>query len=312
MEEVFAIGGRKLQAKNCSFRNLVRLKEESHSVSEESWDLIIRPKRGLFDINLREIWSYRDLIILFVRRDFVARYKQTILGPLWFIVQPILTTLMFTIVFGRLAGISTDGLPPMLFYLANTVAWTYFATCLNATSNTFIANAGIFGKVYFPRLTVPLSIVISNLIQFAIQFLLLIAVMLFYNFNGTEIRINIYVLLIPYLIILMALMGLGFGIIISSLTTKYRDLANLVSFCMQLWMYATPVIYPLSKIPEKYKIYIMANPVTPIVETFRFSLLGSGTVSAGMLWYATLFTLAILALGVIMFNRVEKSFMDVV
>lgn len=279
---------------------------------EENWDLVIRPKRGLLDIDLQEIWRYRDLVMLFVRRDFVARYKQTILGPLWFIIQPILTTLMFTLVFGRLAGISTDGLPPMLFYLAGTVAWTYFSTCLNATSNTFIANAGIFGKVYFPRLTVPLSIVISNLIQFAIQFLLLVAVMLFYYFKGTEIRINGYVMLIPYLILLMALMGLGFGIIISSLTTKYRDLTNLVAFGMQLWMYATPVIYPLSKIPEKYKMYIMANPVTPIVETFRYSLLGSGTVSAGMMWYATGFTIVILALGVIMFNRVERSFMDVV
>ncbi|MFN8207214.1 MAG: ABC transporter permease [Bacteroidales bacterium] len=283
-----------------------------HPNSSESWDLIIRPKRGLLDIDLREIWRYRDLVMLFVRRDFVARYKQTILGPLWFLIQPILTTLMFTIIFGRLAGISTDGLPPLLFYLAGTVAWTYFAACLNATSNTFIANAGIFGKVYFPRLTVPLSIVISNLIQFAIQFLLLAAVMLFYYVSGTPVRINSYVLLIPYLVLLMALMGLGFGIIISSLTTKYRDLTNLVAFGMQLWMYATPVIYPLSVIPEKYKIYIMANPVTPIVETFRFSLLGSGTVSAGMLWYATLFTLIILALGVVMFNRVEKSFMDVV
>jgi lipopolysaccharide transport system permease protein len=283
-----------------------------HPPSPESWDLIIRPKRGLLDINLREIWRYRDLVMLFVRRDFVARYKQTILGPLWFIIQPILTTLMFTIIFSRLAGISTDGLPPMLFYLAGTVAWTYFASCLNATSNTFIANAGIFGKVYFPRLTVPISIVISNLIQFGIQFMLLVAVMLFYYFNQTVIRINIYVLLIPYLIVLMALMGLGFGIIISSLTTKYRDLTNLVAFGMQLWMYATPVIYPLSKIPDKYKIYIMANPVTPIVETFRFSLLGSGTVSAGMLWYATLFTLVILTLGIVLFSRVEKSFMDVV
>lgn len=282
------------------------------NVTEPQWDLVIRPKRGLLDINLPEIWRYRDLVMLFVRRDFVARYKQTILGPLWFIIQPILTTLMFTLVFGRLAGISTDGLPPMLFYLAGTVAWTYFSTCLNATSNTFIANAGIFGKVYFPRLSVPLSIVISNLLQFAIQFGLLVAVMLFYYFQGIVIKLNIYVLLIPYLIILMALMGLGFGIIISSLTTKYRDLTNLVAFGMQLWMYATPIIYPLSKIPEKYKIYIMANPVTPIVETFRYSLLGSGSVSAGMLWYATGFTVVVLILGVIMFNRVEKSFMDVV
>jgi lipopolysaccharide transport system permease protein len=280
--------------------------------SEETWNTIIRPKKGLLDINLKEIWRYRDLVMLFVRRDFVARYKQTILGPLWFIIQPILTTLMFTLVFGRLAGISTDGLPPMLFYLAGTVAWTYFSTCLNATSNTFIANAGIFGKVYFPRLTVPISIVISNLIQFAIQFGLLLVVMVYYYFQGTVIQLNIYLLLIPYLILIMALMGLGFGIIISSLTTKYRDLTNLVAFGMQLWMYATPVIYPLSEIPDKYKAYIMANPVTPIVETFRFALLGKGTVSSGQLLYCTIFTICIVALGIVMFNRVEKSFMDVV
>lgn len=280
--------------------------------SEESWSLIIRPKRGLLDINLKEIWQYRDLVMLFVRRDFVSKYKQTILGPLWFLIQPILTTLMFTLVFGNLAGISTDGLPPMLFYMAGTVAWSYFSICLTTTSNTFISNAAIFGKVYFPRLTVPLSIVISNLIQFGIQFLLLIAFIIFFYFRGTPLHVNGYVLLIPYLIVLMAFMGLGFGIIISSLTTKYRDLVNLVAFGMQLWMYATPVIYPLSKIPEKYKIYIMANPVTPIVETFRFAMLGSGTVSQGQLLYCSLFTLTVMILGVIMFNRVEQSFMDVV
>ena len=285
---------------------------EQKEPDEEEWNLIISPKRGLLDINLKEIWRYRDLTMLFVRRDFVSRYKQTILGPLWFIIQPILTTLMFTLVFGRLAGISTDGLPPMLFYMAGTVAWSYFSTCLNATSNTFIANAGIFGKVYFPRLTVPISIVISNLIQFGIQFALMMALMLIYALSGVHIHVNIYVLLIPYLLVLMALMGLGFGIIVSSLTTKYRDLTNLVAFGMQLWMYATPIIYPLSKIPARYKLYIMANPVTPIVETFRYALLGSGTVSRGMLLYCSVFTVVVLVLGVIMFNRVEQSFMDVV
>lgn len=279
---------------------------------DEEWNLIISPKRGLFDINLKEIWKYRDLTMLFVRRDFVSRYKQTILGPLWFIIQPIFTTLMYTLVFGRLAGISTDSLPPMLFYMAGTVAWSYFSTCLNATSNTFIANAGIFGKVYFPRLTVPISIVISNLIQFGIQFALMIVLMIIYALSGVHFHVNIYVLLIPYLLLIMALMGLGFGIIVSSLTTKYRDLTNLVAFGMQLWMYATPIIYPLSKIPARYKIYIMANPVTPIVETFRYALLGSGTVSQGQLIYCSVFTLFVLALGVVMFNRVEQSFMDVV
>jgi lipopolysaccharide transport system permease protein len=250
--------------------------------------------------------------MLFVRRDFVARYKQTILGPLWFIIQPILTTLMFTVVFSQVAGISTDGLPPMLFYMAGTVAWTYFSTCLNSTSNTFVSNAGIFGKVYFPRLTVPLSIVISNLIQFAIQFALLAAIMLFYYLRGTAIHLNGYVVLIPYLIVIMALMGLGFGIIISSLTTKYRDLTNLVAFGMQLWMYATPIIYPLSKVPAKFKMFVLANPVTPIVETFRFALLGSGSVSQGQLMYCSVFTLVVMVIGIVMFNRVEQSFMDVV
>jgi len=282
------------------------------STKDNEWSLVIQPKKGLLDINLKEIWQYRDLVMLFVRRDFVSKYKQTILGPLWFLIQPILTTLMFTLVFGNLAGIPTDGLPPMLFYMAGTVAWMYFSTCLNTTSNTFISNASIFGKVYFPRLTVPISIVISNLIQFAIQFGLLLAFMLFYYLKGTVFHVNWYVLLIPYLIIIMALMGLGFGIIISSLTTKYRDLTNLVAFGMQLWMYATPIIYPLSKIPEKYKIYIMLNPVTPIVETFRFALLGSGSVSQGQLIYCSVFTLVVLTLGIVMFNRVERSFMDVV
>ena len=282
------------------------------NTQDNEWTLVIQPKKGLLDINLKEIWQYRDLVMLFVRRDFVSKYKQTILGPLWFLIQPILTTLMFTLVFGNLAGIPTDGLPPMLFYMAGTVAWMYFSTCLNTTSNTFISNASIFGKVYFPRLTVPLSIVISNLIQFAIQFGLLLAFMLFYYLKGTVFHVNWYVLLIPYLIIIMALMGLGFGIIISSLTTKYRDLTNLVAFGMQLWMYATPIIYPLSKIPERYKIYIMLNPVTPIVETFRFALLGSGSVSQGQLIYCSVFTLVVLTLGIVMFNRVERSFMDVV
>ena len=281
-------------------------------MNDSDWSLIIRPKKGLLDINLREIWQYRDLVMLFVRRDFVAKYKQTILGPLWFIIQPILTTLMFTVVFGNMAGISTDGLPPILFYMAGIVAWTYFSTCLTSTSTTFVTNANIFGKVYFPRLTVPISIVISNLIQFAIQFALMLAFMAFFFLKGDNFHVTWYIFMIPYLVIIMALMGLGFGIIISSMTTKYRDLANLVTFGVQLWMYATPVIIPLSKVSLKYKPYFLANPVTPIVETFRYALLGSGTVSQGQIIYCTVFTLIILSLGIVMFNRVEKSFMDVV
>lgn len=278
----------------------------------ENWTMVIRPKRHLLDVNLKDIWSYRDLIKLFVRRDFVARYKQTILGPLWFLIQPLLTTIMYTIVFGNIAKISTDGLPQILFYMSGIVAWTYFAACLNSTSNTFVANAGIFGKVYFPRLTLPISIVISNLIQFSIQFFLLLAFMLYYYIVGANFHINIYILLLPVLIVLMAGLGLGFGIIISSLTTKYRDLTNLVSFGVQLWMYATPIIYPLSEIPEKYRIFVLANPLTPIIETFRFALLGSGTVSWIHLSYSFAFTILVLALGIILFNKVEQTFMDTV
>lgn len=277
-----------------------------------AWDLKIKPQRNLLDIDLTELWRYRDLIMLFVRRDFVSRYKQSILGPLWFIIQPLLTTLMFTIVFGNIAGIPTDGLPKPLFYMAGIVGWTYFSTCLTSTSDTFISNAGIFGKVYFPRLVSPVSIVISNLIQFVIQFLFLIAFMLFYKISGADFHPNIYILLIPFLIILLAGLSLGFGIIFSSLTTKYRDLRFLLAFGVQLWMYATPVIYPVSSLPEKYKIFILLNPMTPIIETFRFALLGSGTVNWMHLLYSLGFTVVVLTTGVIIFNRVERSFMDTV
>ncbi len=278
----------------------------------ENWTLEIRPKKHLLDINFKELWRYRDLIYLFVRRDFVAKYKQTILGPLWFIIQPLLTTIMFTIVFGNIAGISTDGLPKMLFYMTGITAWNYFAESLKNTSNTFTKNATIFGKVYFPRLVAPISTVISGLIQFFIQFLFLIAFMVYFGLKGADFSPNIYVLLIPILIVLMAGLGLGFGIIISSLTTKYRDLTNLVGFGVQLWMYATPIIYPLSEIPEKYKWAIIANPVTPIVETFRYALLGTGSFSYSYLAYSFIFMIIILSIGIILFNKIEQSFMDTV
>ena len=278
----------------------------------DDWSMIITPKRKLLEIDFKELWKYRDLIFLFFRRDFVAKYKQTILGPAWFIIQPLLTTLMFTIVFGNIAGISTDGLPKMLFYMSGTVAWTYFARSLTTTGNTFIANAGIFGKVYFPRLTVPISIVMSNLVTFGIQFVFLIGFMSFFILKGTPIKPNINMLLIPYLVLLMAGLGLGFGIIISAMTTKYRDLRYLVEFGVHLWMYATPVVYPLSTIPEKYVPFILANPMTPIIETFRYALLGAGTVNIYHLSYASIFTLMVLAIGIIMFNQVEKTFMDTV
>ncbi len=286
--------------------------EELNTIENEEWNLVIKPKRHLLDIDFKDIWKYRDLIVLFVRRDFVAKYKQTVLGPLWFLIQPILTTLMYLIVFGNIAKISTDGLPKMLFYLSGIVGWTYFSTCLTTTSNTFIANAGIFGKVYFPRLTLPISIVISNLVQFFIQLLLLGAFMLYFGLTGANFQPNIYILLLPALVILMAALGLGFGIIISSLTTKYRDLTNLVSFGVQLWMYATPVIYPLSTIPEDYRIYLLANPLTPIIETFRYALLGAGTLNWMHLLYSLGFTIVVLTLGVLLFNKVEQTFMDTV
>jgi lipopolysaccharide transport system permease protein len=278
----------------------------------ENWSLIIKPKRHLLDINLREVWRYRDLISLFVRRDFVSKFKQTILGPLWFIINPLFTTFMYFIVFSKIANLSTDGLPPILFYLSGIVAWQYFANCLNSTANTFVANAGIFGKVYFPRLVTPISVVISNLIQFGIQFLLFAVIYVYYLAQGVDIQPNAYALLIPVLIVMMALMGLGFGIIISSLTTKYRDLINLIGFGVQLWMYVTPVIYPTSMLSEKYKMFILANPLTSIIETFRYGLLGEGTVDWAHLAYSGGFTLFVLALGIVLFNKVEQTFMDTV
>jgi lipopolysaccharide transport system permease protein len=278
----------------------------------EDWSMIIRPKRHWFDINLKEFWHYRDLIMLFVRRDFVAKYKQTILGPLWFLIQPLLTTIMFVVVFGGIAKIPTDGLPQMLFYMAGLTAWNYFAESFRATSNTFVTNANIFGKVYFPRLTLPVSIVISNLIQFGIQFLFLLAFMGYYAITGADFHVTSYILLLPLLLLMMAGLGLGFGIIFSSLTTKYRDLTNLVAFGVQLWMYATPVVYPLSEIGPKYKIFILANPITPIVETFRYAMLGAGTVNWMYLLYSFVFMILTLVVGILLFNKIEQSFMDTV
>lgn len=274
--------------------------------------LRIQPRKSLFDIDLRELWKYRDLVALFVRRDFVSLYKQTILGPLWFIIQPLLSALMFTIVFANVANIPTAGLPPVIFYLSGTIAWNYFSTTLLKTSETFIQNAGIFGKVYFPRLTVPVSIVISNFIQFVIQFLLLIVVMFFYSFRGFDFKLDITILLILVMLIILAGMGLGFGIIISSLTAKYRDLRQLVSFGVQLWMYITPVIFPLSEVAGKYRIFFLINPVTSIVETFRTILLGIGQINYNYLFYSLACMLILLVVGVLMFNRIERNFTDYV
>ena len=279
---------------------------------EQEWNLVIEPPKGWFDLHLRDLWRYRDLMGLFVRRDFVAVYKQTILGPLWHLIQPLLTTLMFTLVFGRIAGMSTDGVPPFVFYMAGTTIWGYFANCLTRTSNTFIANAGIFGKVYFPRMVVPASTVMSQLVSFAIQFGFFLCFYAYFWLQGASIRPNWAVGLLPLLLVLMAGLGLGFGIVISSLTTKYRDLQVLVGFGVQLWMYATPVIYPLSTMPDRFRWLIVANPMTAVVETFRYGFFGTGTFSWAYLGYSAAFTLALLLAGMAVFNRVERTFMDTV
>lgn len=286
---------------------------EVKEIAEETWDLEIRPKTSLLQLNLKEVWRYRDLMLLFVRRDFIAQYKQTILGPVWNLVQPILTTIMFLLLFSRIARIPTDGLPPIVFYLTGITIWTYFSACLTSTSNTFLANAGIFGKVYFPRLVTPLSLIISNLIRFGIQFLLLLSAMIWYSFNGYPVTITIYWLFIPVLLLLFAGLALGLGIIISSLTTKYRDFTVLVTFGIQLLMYATPIVYPVSYLKDTgYARIIEWNPLAPLVEAFRYVLLGKGTFTGGDLLYSAGFTALVLFLGMILFNRVEKSFMDTV
>lgn len=279
---------------------------------EEEWSLVIEPKTGLFNLHLDDLWRYRDLIYMFVKREYVSQYKQTILGPIWFLVQPILTTITYIVIFGGIAKIPTDGLPQPLFYMSGILMWNYFSTCLTKTSDTFIANANIFGKVYFPRLTVPIATVISGLISFFIQMVLFLAVYAYYFWKGAVIQPNVYLLLLPYLIFLMAALGLALGIIISSLTTKYRDLKFLVTFGVQLFMYATPVIYPLSVLSVKYKKLVLLNPMTSIMETFRFSVLGVGEFSWSALGYSTAFTALVLAFGVVLFNKIEKSFMDTV
>ncbi len=284
----------------------------SKITSESDWTLEIKPVSGWFNFHLKDVWRYRDLLFMFVRRDFVSVYKQTILGPFWFFLQPVLTTITFTIVFGNIAKIPTDGIPPILFYMSGIVCWGYFADCLTRTSSTFIANANIFGKVYFPRLVSPLSNIISLLMKFGIQMLLLVGFLIYFKLNGSTVNPNIYILLTPFLILLMAGLGLGFGIIVSSLTTKYRDLSFLVGFGVQLLMYATPVIYPLSAAPEKYRWIILANPMTAIIDTFRFAYLGAGTFNPGNLIYSSVFMLIVMAIGIVIFNRVEKTFMDTV
>jgi lipopolysaccharide transport system permease protein len=272
----------------------------------------ILPQDKFIDLRLREIWRYRDLLFLFVRRDFVAKYKQTILGPLWFFIKPMLQTLVMTVVFGGMAKLSTDGIPPILFYLAGVTAWNYFSQCLVATSNTFTLNAHLFGKVYFPRAVTPLSIIVSNLIQFGIGLILFLAVYGYFALGDYPVAPNISLALLPFLVVLMGFMGLGLGMLVSAMTTKYRDLQQLVGFGVQLLMYATPVILPLSAVPEKYKIIMLINPMTGIIETFKFGFFGMGTLQWGLLGYSAVFTLFIFLTGLVIFNRTEKNFMDTV
>jgi lipopolysaccharide transport system permease protein len=278
----------------------------------DRWDLDLGPRRGMLDLRLGDLWQSRDLVMLFVWRDFVSVYKQTILGPLWYLLQPLLTTVIFTIIFGNVAKLPTDGLPHFLFYMSGTVLWTYFAACLTKTSETFTSNANLFGKVYFPRLAVPLSILISNLVTFAIQFVFFLAFMGYFALRHTPIHPNAWILLTPVLILIMAGLGLGLGILISSVTTKYRDLRHLVTFGVQLLMYATPVIYPASSVPRRFQWIIQANPMTAIVEAFRCGFLGAGTVNLPSLAYSFGFMLVAVFVGIVIFNRVEATFMDTV
>jgi lipopolysaccharide transport system permease protein len=280
--------------------------------TNEEWTLILRPQRSWLDLRLGELWQYRDLILLFVWRDFVAYYKQTILGPLWYLIQPILTTVVFTVIFGNIAQLSTDGLPPFLFYLAGNTVWGYFAACVQNTANTFTGNASIFGKVYFPRLTIPISVVLSNMISFAIRFVVFLVFWGYYLIIGADIHPNWWILSLPLLVILMAGIGLGVGIIVSSLTTKYRDLQQLVGFGVQLVMYATPVIYPISSIQRNWQWLLLINPMTPVIELFRYSFLGVSSLDPAYILYSLAFTVVILVVGVLVFNHVESTFMDTV
>lgn len=279
---------------------------------EEKWTTVLKPHTKWNNINLRELFSYKDLIFLFVKRNYVTKYKQTILGPLWLVISPILTTLMFVVVFGNIAGLSTDGTPQMAFYMAGNVIWAYFSASVNQTSNTFVNNAGMFGKVYFPRMVVPISTVLTGLLDFLVQFVLLLLILLFYTVSGVKIAVNIWVLAVPLLLLQLALLGMGVGIIVSSLTTKYRDLTILVTFGVQLWMYASPVVYSITQIPEKYRFIYLLNPVSPIITMFRYAFLGTGyppLLSWGISWITTL---VVIVIGVLLFSKIEKTFMDTV
>ena len=279
----------------------------------KNWSTVIKPKTGWFDINLRELWQYRDLIVMFVKRNFVSSYKQTVLGPLWFIINPLLTSLMYTVVFGQIARISTDGVPQFLYYMAGNTAWAYFSTCLTSTSHTFTGNAHLFGKVYFPRLVSPISTVIYAMFSLVIQTVLLLVFMAYYIFIAkANVNPNITILLVPFMVLHMAVLGMGCGIIISSLTTKYRDLSVLVGFGVQLWMYATPIVYPLSAVPFGLEKIIRLNPMTPVVNNFKYAFLGSGNFELTSWLVSAAVSAVILMIGIVIFSRIEKTFMDTV
>lgn len=278
---------------------------------QQKWTETIESTHSLFDLKLREVWKYKDLVYMFVKRDFVSSFKQTVLGPVWFFINPIFTTIIYLIVFGGIAQLSTDGAPQVLFYLAGVTLWNYFSSCLTGTSSVFTSNAGIFGKVYFPRLVMPLTIVISNLMKFGVQFALFLAAWIFYFAKG-EIHPNLWMLATPFLIVLMAAFALGMGMIFSALTTKYRDLQMLLGFGVSLFMYITPVIYPLSALKGKYKLIAIYNPLTGIFESFKYGWLGVGDFNITMLIISSIIIFILLAIGTVIFNKVEKSFMDTV
>lgn len=279
---------------------------------QADWDLIIRPQRNLFDLRLRELWRARELIMLFVWRDFVSANKQTILGPFWYVLQPIFSALIFTVVFGEIARLPTDGLPPFLFYLSGQTVWSFFSACLMSTSNIFVSNAGLFGKIYFPRLSIPISAIISNLISFSIRFALFIGFLVYFMLSGADVQVTLWALLLPILLLIMAGLGMGFGIIVSSLTTKYRDLQRLLGIGVQLMTYATPILYPLTIVPDKWRFFILVNPMTAVVEMFRLGFLGAGSIGPEHIFYSVGFMLVIFFIGLLIFNRAENTFIDTV
>lgn len=289
-----------------------RLIADSDLIDTEYWNIVVKPHTNVFKLKLRQVWQYRDLFWMLVRRDFVSFYKQTVLGPLWFFLQPVFTILIYSYIFGSLAGIATDGIPRPLFYLAGITCWHYFAECLNKTSGVFVENAHVFGKVYFPRIIMPMSVVCSNLIKFAIYLTIMFCMIAWYHYRGELGSINQYALLLPVLLLLMAMLGLGIGMIVSALTTKYRDLSFLVGFAVQLLMWGSTVVYPLSEAPRRFKFLVAVNPMTPLIETFRYGFLGAGSFSWHSLGVSALLISVIALIGIAFFNKAERTFIDTV